>query len=391
MADRRAFLKSLLAIPPAITASGWSPFAARALAQTGKPDFSYGVVLPLTGGAAPFGLDQVKAHMWAVQEINAAGGANGHKLNPIVLDSQGKPDVGVPAVTRLASVEKVPMFITAWSAVVAAVAPIANRNKVLELSVGANSPRISKLGDYVYTTYPLADVDVTLLAKYAYEKLGARKGAAIFVNDESGIYGAEVFRNAFRQFGGSVDAFESYEPTATDYTGAVLKLRAANPQVVHLHGNASDTPIALGQMRQLGINVPVTTNTAGYNPELIQKIGRAADGLIVATLAPGPKDNATVAKYVERWQREEKRIPNNMPNTQYVHDAAYVIKALVEHVDKAGLPFSGDTLRDALLKLRTFNLPLTEAVRIEDDHTVKKPVYLIGVKDGRFTEMGRYE
>jgi branched-chain amino acid transport system substrate-binding protein len=329
--------------------------------------------------------------MWAVEEINAAGGANGRKLNPIVLDSQAKPDVGVAAVTRLASVDKVPMFVTAFSAVVAAVAPIANRNKILELSVGANSPRISKLGEYVYTTYPLADVDVTLLAKYAYEKLGARRGACIFVNDESGIYGAEVFRDAFKKLGGDIGAFESYEANATDYTGAVLKVRAANPQVVHLHGNASDTPIALGQMRQLGIAVPVTTNTAGYNPELIQKIGKAADGLIVATLAPGPKESAAVAKYVERWQREEKRIPNNMPNTQYVHDSAYLVKALVEEVDKAGKPFTGENMREALLKIRSFKLPLTETVKIEDDHTVKKPVYLIGVKDAKFTEMGLYE
>ena len=389
MTNRRTFLKAFLAAP-AVASSNWTPFVSAALAAD-KEAFIYGVVLPLTGAGAPFGTDQVKAHMWAVEEINAAGGANGRKLNPIVLDSQAKPEVAVAAVTRLASVNKAPMFVTAFSAVVAAVAPIANRNKILELSVGANSPRIAKLGDYVYTTYPLAEVDVTLLAKYAYEKLGARRGAAIFVNDESGIYGAEVFRDAFKRFGGEIAAFESYEATATDYTGAVLKIRAANPQVVHLHGNTSDTAIALGQMRQLGITVPVTTNTAGYNPELIQKIGKAADGLIVATLAPGPKDSANVAKYVERWQKEEKRIPNNMPNTQYVHDAAYVIKALVEEVDKAEKPLTGENMREALLKIRTFNLPLTDTVTIDEDHTVKKPVYLIEVKDAKFTEMGRYE
>jgi len=389
MTTRRKFLKTILAAP-ALTSAHWAPFASSAFAADKEP-FNYGVVLPLTGSAAPFGTDQVKAHMWAVEEINAAGGANGRKLNPIVLDSQAKPEVGNAAVTRLASVDKVPMFVTAFSAVVAAVAPVANRNKILELSVGANSPRISKLGEYVYTTYPLADVDVTLLAKYAYEKLGARRAAAIFVNDESGIYGAEVFRDAFKALGGEIGAFESYEATATDYTGAVLKVRAANPQVVHLHGNAGDTPIALGQMRQLGISVPVTTNTAGYNPVLIQKIGKAADGLIVATLAPGPKESAAVAKYVERWKKEENRIPNNMPNTQYVHDSAYVVKMLVEEVDKSGKPLTGDTLREALLKIRTFKLPLTETVKIEDNHTVKKPVYLIGVKDAQFYEMGLYE
>ena len=95
-------------------------------------------------------------------------------------------------------------------------------------------------------------------------------------------------------------------------------------------------------MRQLGITVPVTTNTAGYNPGLIKKIGKAADGLIIATLAPGPKDSPRVEKYVERWQKDEHRIPNNMPNTQYVHDAAYVVKTLVEECDKEGKPLTGE-------------------------------------------------
>jgi branched-chain amino acid transport system substrate-binding protein len=44
---------------------------------------------------------------------------------------------------------------------VKAVAPIANDNKVVELSGGANSPDLAKLGDYVYTTFRLADVDVS--------------------------------------------------------------------------------------------------------------------------------------------------------------------------------------------------------------------------------------
>ena len=57
-----------------------------------------------------------------------------------------------------------------------AVAPIANDNKVVELIVGANSPDIAKLGDYVYTTFPLADVDITAVAKYCRDHDGQEEG-----------------------------------------------------------------------------------------------------------------------------------------------------------------------------------------------------------------------
>src|SRR6185295_10073813 len=145
--DRRTGMK--LATAGLILAFG---AVAPALAQN---VLRFGLAMPLTGSQALYGQDQVKAAEWAVAEINKAGGINGKKLEMIVLDTQADPQLGIQMVNRLVSVEKVPAFVTAWSGVVKAVAPIANDNKVVELSIGANSPDISKLGDYVYTTFPL--------------------------------------------------------------------------------------------------------------------------------------------------------------------------------------------------------------------------------------------
>jgi branched-chain amino acid transport system substrate-binding protein len=115
--------------------------------------------MPLSGTQALFGADQVKAAQMGVADINAKGGVNGKPLEMILIDTQADPQLGINAAKRFVSVDKLPIFLTSWSAVVKAVAPIANREKVLELSVGANSPEIATLGDYVYTTFPLADVD----------------------------------------------------------------------------------------------------------------------------------------------------------------------------------------------------------------------------------------
>jgi branched-chain amino acid transport system substrate-binding protein len=355
-----------------------------------KETFTFGVALPTTGPAAPFGLDQVQALEWAIADINAAGGAGGRKLRAVVLDSQARPQVGIDVVTRLISVEQVPLVITAFSPVVAAVAPIVNRGTVLTLVIGANSPRIASMGDYVYTTYPLADVDLTLLAKYAREELKKANAAVLYINDEAGVYGSRVFRDNFEKLGGRIAAYESYEPNATDYTGAVLKIRAANPDIVHLQGNAGDSPQAIAQLRQLGVRVPITSYTAAYNPQMVKQLGAQADGLIVASLAPGVADLPAVAAYVERWKKEKGREPNNVPVTQYVHDGAYIIKALVEHLDRTNTPLTGANLRKALLEVKSFTLPLTGDVTINENHTVLKPVYLLEVKGGAFVPVRVY-
>ena len=53
--------------------------------------------------------------------------------------------VGVSvAANKLIEVNKVAVIITAWSSVVKAVAPIANRTATLELNMGANSPDIER-------------------------------------------------------------------------------------------------------------------------------------------------------------------------------------------------------------------------------------------------------
>jgi branched-chain amino acid transport system substrate-binding protein len=385
--NRRTAVRFGLAIGVSLLAG---TLTSGAMAQSKEP-FRFGVALPLTGSGAPFGTDQVQALEWAVADINAKGGAGGRELIPVILDHQAKPSVGVQMVTRLISVEKVPIVITAWSAVTAAIAPVANRNEVLALIIGANSPRISDMGDYVYTTYPLAGVDVSLLAKYSYLELKKRNAAVIHLNDESGVYGARIFRDVFEKLGGKIVAYESYEPNSTDYTGAILKIRAANPDIVHLQGNAGDSPSVVAQLRQLGITVPITSYTAAYNPELVKKVGAPADGLIVASLAPGPNDLPAVAEYVERWKREKGREPNNIPVTQYVHDGVYIIKALVEELDRKGLEFTGKNFRQALLDIRTFELPLTETVTINDNHTVLKPVYLLEVQNGIFEPIAVYQ
>ena len=347
--------------------------------------FRFGLAMPLTGSQALYGQDQVKAAEWAVAEINKAGGVNGKKLEMIVLDTQADPQLGIQMTNRLVSVEKVPVFITAWSGVVKAVAPIANDNRVVELSIGASSPDVAKLGDYVYTTFPLADIDITAVAKYAFATMGKRRAAVVYINNETGIVPAEVYQKVFKAAGGEIVAVETYDPKATDFTGVLLKVRAANPDIIHLHGLVSDIPQVIAQMRQLGLTQPVTSYSAAFNPKLIQQLGAAAEGVIATSLAPGPEDSDKVKEYVARWQKEVGREPNGLPYTQYLYDAPYLVAAVFKSLDDKKLPVTGENFRKEMLAIRTFSLPITGKTTLNDDHTVVKPVYLMEVKGGKWT------
>jgi len=379
--DRRAGMK--LAAAAGLSLGLSLSFARSAAAED---VLRFGLAMPLTGSQALYGQDQVKAAEWAVAEINKAGGINGKKLEMIVLDTQADPQLGIQMANRLVSVEKAPVFVTAWSGVVKAVAPIANDNKVVELSIGANSPDVAKLGDYVYTTFPLADVDVAAVAKYAASTMGKKKAAVVYINNETGIVAAEVYKKAFTEAGGQVVAYEAYDQKATDFTGALLKVRASNPDMIHLHGLVSDSPQVIAQMRQLGLNQPISSYSVAYNPKLVQQLGGAAEGLIATSLAPGVDDSDAVKAYVARWTKEVGREPNGLPYTEYLYDAPYLVAAVFKSLDSKKVPITGENFRKEMLAMKTFDLPLTGKTTLDDAHTVVKPVYLMEVKGGKWTK-----
>jgi branched-chain amino acid transport system substrate-binding protein len=352
----------------------------------GKEPIKIGSALPLTGSQAGYGKDFDTSMRMGAKDVNDAGGIAGRPVEIVALDTQADPQLGINAVNRFVDVEKLPMFYVSWSAVVKAVAPIANRDKVLALNNGANAPEIAHLGDYVYTTFPLADVDVTKLARYMYVTLGKRRAAVLYINNDTGIDAAKLYRDTFVQAGGAVVAFEAYDPKATEFTGMLLKARAANPDTVHIHGLTADTPQVIAQMRQLGMTQRVTSYSAAYNPKILEQLGPAAEGLIVTSLAPGVNDNKNVQKLLDRWKAEQNRVPNGLPYDQYQYDMVWLTKALYEYLDKKSLPATGDTLKEALLTVKEFDLPMTGKMVI-DGHTVNKPVYLLTVEKGAFVPL----
>ena len=132
-------------------------------------------------------------------------------------------------MNRLINVDKIPIVLTAWSAVVKAQAPAANREKTLLLNLG----RSQCAGDRPawrlrLHAFPLAEVDITALAKYTYETLGKRRLRSLYINNETGIDAAKIYKAMFEKAGGQIVTFEAYDPKATEFSGMLLKLRAAD-------------------------------------------------------------------------------------------------------------------------------------------------------------------
>jgi branched-chain amino acid transport system substrate-binding protein len=74
-----------------------------------------GSVIPLTGELAKFGEMQKHSYELALDEINRAGGIRGRKLELLIEDDTGRPEVGRSAVEKLISKDKILVLTGGYS------------------------------------------------------------------------------------------------------------------------------------------------------------------------------------------------------------------------------------------------------------------------------------
>ncbi len=74
-----------------------------------------GAVIPLTGGLAKFGEMQKHSYDLALEEINQAGGVKGKKLELLIEDDTGRPEVGRSAVEKLISKDNIVVLTGGYS------------------------------------------------------------------------------------------------------------------------------------------------------------------------------------------------------------------------------------------------------------------------------------
>src|SRR5690349_3955878 len=134
-----------------------------ALAQ--QTPIKIGAILPLTGSGASYGVWMKGGTEMAAEEVNAAGGIGGRKLEVIYEDHAADASKAVNAMRRLVEVEKVPFTLTSYSSPTLAVQPIGAQSKVVMMNGGGQSDNLANK-DYLYNNIPVVSNEVGVLSSW---------------------------------------------------------------------------------------------------------------------------------------------------------------------------------------------------------------------------------
>ena len=268
--------------------------------------YRIGVMESLTGAGETYGQVANNAKQMAMDEINAAGGIDGRRLELVVEDSKCSAQDAINAYNKLTDVDGMKIILgTSCSGAMLGVAPLAEADGVVLFSGLASNPDIANAGDYIFRTQ-ISDIEVGIRTGDALWENGVRALATI---TEETDYAEGVRRTSVAQFeknGGRVIAHERYGSDTTDFRSQLTKLIEANPDALHI---APQSEFSAGtivkQARELGYEGPIYGETITVGTTALNIAGDAATGLKAITAAPDPnnaKAQEVLANFRERYK-----------------------------------------------------------------------------------------
>ena len=339
-----------------------------------------GEVGSLSGSEASFGTSTHNGIKLYFDEVNAAGGVNGKKLQLITVDNQGKPEEAATGITKLITQDKVVAVIgEVASSRSMAMAPIAQQYKIPMISPSSTNPKVTQQGDYIFRVCFIDPYQGQVMAKFALGNLNFKRIAVLRdIKNDYSVGLADFFTEAFKQNGGEVLVDQSYSAGDIDFKSQLTAIRQTNPEAIFVPGYYTEVGLIARQARELGMNAPLLGGDGWNSIKLIEIGGAAIQGSYFSDHY-SPEDTAPIVQsFIKKYQAAYNETPDGMAATGY--DAAQVV---VDAIKRAGST-DGPALRNALASTKDFSA-VTGNITIDENRDAKKSAVVLQIADSRFT------
>lgn len=300
----------------------------------------------------PIGLPMKQAAELAAEEINAAGGINGRRLELVMRDDYADPDSAVFIAGDLYDSDVSAVVGHLFSGETLAAAPVYNggTTPVAAISPSSSSPELTSAGNYTFRICPSDLAHGAALAHWVRDRLHLTHGALLYLNDEYGRGIRQTFVDEYLKLGGALQAIDPYlgdRPEVGPYLDRLA--RGEHPEFLVVAGNRGEAEEILRQARKRGLNVPLL---GGDGLEGIQEAGALAEGVYLSSpyfpTIPTPANRRFVESFRKKYP--DAGAPNQPAAATY--DAVYLLRDIIARVGT-----SREAVRRALAGVGTATPP----------------------------------
>ncbi len=264
-----------------------------------------GLVASQNGELKPWGADSIQGAKLAEDEINAAGGIKGKKVQIIVGDTQSKAEVGKTAAEKLVAQDKVIGILgEVASGITMPVADVAYANGIPLIAIGATKPEISDTGTNIFRVCYTDNFQGPVMAKFAYERLGLRKIAVMTDNKQPySQFLSKSFSEYFTKLGGTIVGEQNYESGATQFSGQLTAIKGLSPDGMFLSGYFTEVGPIAKQAHLMGMKGVKFLGGDGWDSsQLITSGGEAIIGGYFCNHYNNQEDRPIVKSFLEKWK-----------------------------------------------------------------------------------------
>lgn len=334
-----------------------------------------GGIGPLSGPNSTYGISVKEGADLLAEEINAAGGINGKKVEFIFEDDQSDNTVAASAFNKLVDKDGVCAILGGvTSGTTLAIAPNSTNKKIPMITPTGTEPTITNVGrDFMFRGCFVDSFQGEILAKYTKEKL-EKTTAAVLYNSSSdyskGI--ANAYKETLEKNGGQVLEFLSYgSDKETDFKAQLTKIKSANPDVIILPDYYNVVGLIAKQARDMGITSQFLGGDGWESEELTKIGGTAVDGAIYINHYYAEDTDENVKNFVDSYTKKYNKTPDCFAALSY--DTA---KILVKAIEKANST-DGTAIRDALATMEIKSV--TGNIKFNEERSAVKSAAIIKI------------
>ena len=300
----------------------------------------------------------------AVDEVNAKGGINGHKIKLVKYDTGSDPKQAATATQKFVQDDNALAIIGPFSSAEAAVAfPVGERLGVVQIPNAASAPGLT--GNFSYAWRLTADEGTQftrLLNTLKAKNIPLAKAEIMYVSDErvSNVSGTQFYPAILKAAGITVGEPVAFQLKSFDLAPQVSQVLERKPDVVALAGTPDSAGKVIKELRRQGFKGRVIGSQIFADPNSLELFGRDADGLLIVAGFWGDRTDATrsfVKKYADENAKRgltSKKMPHHTDAWGY--DIVYLLKQAMEKANVTGDPAKvaaeRTAIRDALKGIR---------------------------------------
>src|ERR1700761_9310281 len=271
--------------------SGVALAAALAFSGAASAQIKMGVAGPITGPNAAFGAQLVQGTSQAIEDINAAGGILGQKIDISTGDDVSDPKQGVSVANKFVG-DGVKFVVGHFnSGVTIPASEVYAENGVLFITPSATNPKITdrKLWD-AFRTCGRDDQQGMVWAELARDKLKGKKIAVIHDKTTYGKGLADAALDNMHKFGVKEVLYEGVNTGEKDYSAIVSKIKASGADYLMWGGLQTEGGLIVRQMRDQGLKTIMISGDGITDSEFAQIGGPGVEGTLM-TFGPEPRNN----------------------------------------------------------------------------------------------------